>query len=337
MGASQSSSSLSRESEGEEENRRSERPETRQTLPNQALPSRSDPFRDSSGTFSGSGTTSSGRNSEIHLFWDPHTDSISSPIPRTERLPEYDSPSASARGAQTTTNTRRPTPDSSRSLFSMDHNSVMALMFQQKQQQQQQESQHSADEEAKEVLASVPVSDFIPHISSNNEWMGRSIETLLLGHTLQNPMLALENKQGTDEDMDDMDDDISAMSISTRDDSRRGYPEAPLALLHRSSLELYRRSSGDTFQDSQRTLPDFPSRYRTRINIRRRSSSGSLLSASSTTASGPNIALSVLAREVSGDVSRQNNFRIRFNRQPELLLRLREDQLRYLRWHHHKG
>ena len=147
------------------------------------------------------------------------------------------------------------------------------------------------------------IADFVPSASPHHEWMGRSIETLVLGHMMSpTPMLST-----AEDDMDDTDGShdtadnfwMRRSSLSTR------------GSLDGSSLDFLNRGSSLDFgvrRPHGGTLANYYNRGNRRHSSRqrqRRTSTSSSISSSShqspaNSTPGPNIVLSLLAREATG-------------------------------------
>eukprot|EP00980_Cylindrotheca_fusiformis_P008573 scaffold1820_cov129-Cylindrotheca_fusiformis.AAC.14 len=193
--------------------------------------------------------------------------------------------------------------------------------------------------------SSDPAPDFVPQGSRNSEWMGRSIETLVLGYASAVPILCLP------EDEDDQNEDLSFWGPTRR--------RSTVSTLG-SSSEMGRRSSLQSFQEHRRgslvgsgnmhggTLANYYSRrrqagdgsgpssrrgslsstanrrgtassaplnrrgstshgpsYRRRLSMTR-SASGDSEDGRLESRGGPNITLSLIARETTGRLSSRN-------------------------------
>lgn len=123
---------------------------------------------------------------------------------------------------------------------------------------------------------SIPLTDFYPPICQNYEWMGRSIETLILGHRAAAPILALPKEE-------------------------LGAGQTPEETVCRPKEERCTRRTSVSSLDSKRS----PHRAARRASLsrgacfRRGSSSSFSLSHENPSNAGPNVLLSLLAREVS--------------------------------------
>lgn len=116
--------------------------------------------------------------------------------------------------------------------------------------------------------SSIPVVDFYPPVSENYEWMGRSIETLLVGHRAAAPVLAVPEEE----------------SVARTSEG----------LVRRAKEERCIRRTSISSLDSKRS----PNRAARGPRFRRGSSCSSFCHENSFKA-GPNVLLSLLAREVS--------------------------------------
>ena len=123
---------------------------------------------------------------------------------------------------------------------------------------------------ASNVQGSTSVTDFDPPVSQNNEWMGRSIETLMLGYLAAAPVLALPEAEVSEQAVCKCAEEkcTRRTSVSSLDSKR-----SPHRAARRTSL-----SRGARF---------------------RRSSSNLSLTNENASSAGPNVLLSLLAREVS--------------------------------------
>eukprot|EP00934_Nitzschia_sp_Nitz4_P008770 Nitzschia sp. Nitz4//scaffold166_size90379//57971//62599//NITZ4_005064-RA/size90379-processed-gene-0.62-mRNA-1//-1//CDS//3329538217//8760//frame0 len=183
----------------------------------------------------------------------------------------------------------------------------------------------------------MPVPDFCPQGSRHNEWMGRSLETLVLGYGAVAPVLCLP------EDEDDRGEDSSLWGTTRR---RSTVSTLGSDFGHRSSLgsfpgsrrgslvgsgnmhggtlaNYYNRRRGDGNSNSARrgsnpttrrgSNPPIVSRrgsashgpsYRRRMSMTRGSETAD---ESRSTNGGPNVALSLLARELTGRMPNRGN------------------------------
>jgi hypothetical protein len=118
-----------------------------------------------------------------------------------------------------------------------------------------------------DIYGSTPVTDFDPPVSQNNEWMGRSIETLMLGYLAAAPVLALpETEQNVRKCT--VGKCTQRTSVSSLDSKR-----SPHRAARRTSL-----SHGARFR-----------RIRSYLSLTNENASNA----------GPNVLLSLFAREVS--------------------------------------
>lgn len=122
-----------------------------------------------------------------------------------------------------------------------------------------------------------PLLDFYPPVSQNYEWMGRSIETLVLGHRSAAPVLALPEVKEEVERISD--DDNEANEHEGKDKCTRRTSVCSLDAL-RSPHRAARRSSRAA-------------------SFRGRRNSAASTAREKTSNAGPNVLLSLLAREVS--------------------------------------
>ena len=178
-----------------------------------------------------------------------------------------------------------------------------------------------------------PVQDFFPQGSRHSEWMGRSLETLILGYASFAPILCLP------EDEDDRGDDASQMwgatrrrsTVSTlgsefgRRSSLGSFPGSRRGSLvggghmHGGTLANYfnrRRQNidgayergttsrrGSAASVSRRGSTSHGPSYRRRLSINRSGEAEDIRAAAH---GGPNVALSILAREVTGRTASRN-------------------------------
>lgn len=119
------------------------------------------------------------------------------------------------------------------------------------------------------VEENVTLTDFYPPLSQNHEWMGRSIETLILGHCSSAPVLALpEEEDAEPTDSKSVRGFTTRTSVCSLDVERSPHRAARHSSLSRGAN--YRRRNRD---------------HRTRNE--------------NASNAGPNVLLSLLAREVS--------------------------------------
>ena len=183
----------------------------------------------------------------------------------------------------------------------------------------------------------MPAPDFFPHGSRYNEWMGRSVETLILGYGAVAPILCLP------EDEDDRGEDYSTWgqtrrrstvstlgselgrrsSLGSIANSRRGSLVGG-GNMHGGTLANYysrRRTTNDSGNSrrgsnqsavrgssNRRGSASHGPTYRRRLSMSRSMSgdSGNDESRPGAANGGPNIALSLLARETTGRLTSRN-------------------------------
>ena len=180
----------------------------------------------------------------------------------------------------------------------------------------------------------IPAPDFFPQGSRHNEWMGRSLETLILGFGSVAPVLCLP------EDEDDNGDDMSMWGITRRRStnstfefgrrsslgsipgSRRGslvgsgnMHGGTLAnyynrrrdgtMNRRGSNQSIRRGSNQATMGRRGSASHGPT-YRRRLSMGRSVDGSGKADDSRTSFGGPNIALSLLARETTGRLTSRN-------------------------------
>jgi hypothetical protein len=168
---------------------------------------------------------------------------------------------------------------------------------------------------------------FVPTTSQHeHEWMGRSIETLILGHAVAPTRIIIDD--------DDMSSNSSHHYPSTRRSSLSTRGSLDFLLQRRSSLELGVREPRNVMMQGGSLAQYYYSRNSRGSNAprqRRRSSLSSCSSHhsfhnssnhnSSSQKGGPNICLSLLAREVTG---RNRGFSSSLNKEQPAAERLRQ-------------